>query len=333
MMAASRRGGVAPMQASVVVSTYNRRDVVLRTVGTLLRQEFPLPEYEIIVVVDGSQDGTAEALRGLAAGPRLRVVEQKNRGLAGARNSGMREAKGELLVFVDDDMSCVPRLLREHVAAHAGAPEIAGLGAIYVAPDNPRTLAAEHFKRGLGAAYLRQRDHPGEPWPEQVWSFGNTSIRRAVLAKAGGFDERFRMREDGELGVRLLAAGVRQQFIGGAVAYQRCEKSAGELVRDAEAFAESDLLFMRTHPGRMPHDFLRSIAREGRWKRRARRLLVARPELADLVLAPLCALGEWCSPVGALRELAVRALLMRCGLHWYRRLLQLSGTSPEDWIQ
>jgi hypothetical protein len=166
-----------------------------------------------------------------------------------------------------------------------------------------------------------------------VWSFGNTSIRRAVAMAADGFDERFRMREDGELGVRLLNTGVRQQFVRGAVAYQRCGKSPGELVRDAEAFAASDLLFMRTHPGKAPHEFLQRIQLDGRCKRLVRRLLVAHPEMADLALAPLCALGERCDAAEAVRELAVRALLMRCGLHWYHRLLELSGTSPAEWTQ
>ena len=327
------------MQASVVVSTYNRRDSVLRTALTLLQQDFPFSEYEIIVVVDGSTDGTAKVLRALD--PRLCVLEQENRGLAGARNTGARAATGELLIFLDDDMACVPELIGRHVAAHfsrdhAGGVEIAGLGpfvgmgAIYVAPDNPRNLAAEHFNRGLGSWYLRQRDHPGEAWPENVWSLANTSIRRDVLASAGGFDERFRMREDGELGVRLRAMGVRQKFVGGAVAYQRCDKSAGELVRDAEKFAAADLLFMRTHPDAMPHDYWRLARGETFWKRRLRLLLLAHPELADLVLAPLCALGERFRPM---RQAAVRALLLRCGLHWFHRVIELSGESAEQWLE
>ena len=98
------------MQASVVVSTYNRRDVVLRTARTLLQQEFPASEYEIIVVVDGATDGTAEALPEL--GERVRVVEQANRGLAGARNTGARSACGELLIFLDEDMEGGPELVR-----------------------------------------------------------------------------------------------------------------------------------------------------------------------------------------------------------------------------
>jgi glycosyltransferase involved in cell wall biosynthesis len=322
------------MQPSIVVSTYNRRDLVLRTVHALLQQDFPSSKYEIIVVVDGSRDGTAEALR--AFGERVRVVEQENRGLAGARNRGAHSARGELLVFLDDDMQCVPRWVAEHVAAHAAAArehsEIAGLGAIYAHPESPRKLAAAHFSRTLGAPYLRHRDDPGVPWPEGVWSFGNTSIRRAVLERAGGFDERFRMREDGELGVRLRALGVQQRFIAGATAYQWCDKSAAQLVRDARAFAESDLLFLRTHPGQDPHGYLKRIRAERGWKRQLRRLLLARPEMADVVLAGLCALGET-FPVRPLRETAVRALLLRCGLQWLRRLSELSGICVDEWLR
>ena len=325
------------MQASVVVSTYNRRDLALRTARTLLQQDCPLSEYEIIVVVDGSTDGTAMALRGLS--PRVRVLEQENRGLAGARNTGARASNGELLIFLDDDMVCAPELVREHIAAHhtnrqAGSAdesaESVGLGAIYAAPDSPCRLAVEHFNRGLGAPYLRQRDHPGEAWPENVWSFGNTSIRRAVLERVGVFDERFRMREDGELGVRLRAAGVRQRFVRGAVACQWCDKSPGELVRDAEMFAAADLLFMQTHRDAVPHDYLRRLRGDQHWKQRLRLLLLSNRETADLVLAPLCALGERIAP---LREIAVRALLLRCGLHWLHRVAELSGRPAREWLE
>ena len=232
-------------------------------------------------------------------------------------------------------MACVPELVREHIAAHAanrqaGSADIVGLGAIYAAPDSPRRLAVEHFNRGLGVPYLRQRDHPGETWPENVWSFGNSSVRRAALERTGGFDERFRTREDSELGVRLRAAGVRQRFVRGAAAYQWCDKSPAELVQGAEKFAAADLLFMQTHPGTVLHDYLLMARRDGRWKRRLRLLLLSHPELADVALAPLCALGERIAP---LRAAAVRALLLRYGLHWFHRVVELSGRSAREWLQ
>jgi len=326
-----------PVLVSVVIPTVNRRDSVVRTVSTVLRQNLPASEYEVIVVVDGGTDGTTHALRGLGAEPQLRVLElETNQGPSTARNVGLSAASAELLVFLDDDIICTPDLLCAHVATHAemaGRSEIAGLGAIYVAPEHPPSLAAESFLRGLGAVYLRHRDYPEEPWPENAWSFAITSIARAVLERVGGFDERFRKREDGELGVRLLEAGVRQKFVGSAVAYQWCGKSARQLVNDAEEFAECDLMFLRMHPGSSPHEGLSHIRQDRPWKRRAREILVQRPALVDLVLAPLCAPGEWRRVPWPLREVAVRALLLRCGLHWYHRLLEVSGTSPEDWIQ
>jgi glycosyltransferase involved in cell wall biosynthesis len=312
------------MRASVIVSTFERRDIVLRTVATLLAQDFPATEYEIIVVVDGSTDGTAAALWALPPDSRLRVIEQENRGLAGARNSGIRAAASELLIFLDDDMTCEPALVREHVAAHAQGDSLVGLGAIYVARDNPPNLSSEYFNAGLGGAYLRQRDQPNLPWPEDTWSFANTSIRRDLILQVGLFDERFRMREDAEIGVRLLAVGARRRFLGRAIAYQSCVKNVGDLVRDAEAFAESDALFMRTHPGQSPHGFMERIQSDPRWKRRLRLLLAAHPAMADFVLAPICALGEKFCSVRAFRSIGLRALQLRCGIHWYGRLLKLT---------
>ncbi len=313
------------MRASVIVSTFERRDVVLRTVATLLAQDFPATDYEIIVVVDGSTDGTAAALQALPLGWRLRVIEQQNRGLAGARNTGIRSATSELLIFLDDDMTCEPALVRKHVAAHAQGDALVGLGAIYVAQDIPPNLSSEYFNAGLGGAYLGQRDQPNQPWPEDKWSFANTSVRRGLILQVGLFDERFRMREDAEIGVRLLAAGARRRFLGEAIAYQSCVKSVDDLVRDSEAFAESDALFMRTHPGKLPHGFMRLIESDTWWKRRLRLLLAAYPAIADFVLAPLCVLGEKFFTVRAFRSVGLRALQIRCGVHWYSRLLKLTA--------
>jgi glycosyltransferase involved in cell wall biosynthesis len=308
----------------------NRRDSVLRTVRSALQQSFAASGYEIVVVIDGPDDGTAAAMRSLDAGSRLRVVElEKNRGPAAARNAGWQAATGALVIFLDDDMICTPELVGAHVAFHAGVADdhkLVGMGGVYASPEQQPGMAAETFLKGLGAVYVQHRSHPDEPWPTDVWSFANTSLARVILERAGGFDERFRKREDAELGVRLLKLGVQQRFVSGAVAFQSSEKSVQELIHDAEVSGDCDLLFMQMHPGSIPHDFITHLRKEGLWKRRARQLLSTNLAFADFMLAPMCSLGEWRVIPRPLRNLAVRALLFRCGLHWYRKVSQTSHT-------
>src|SRR4051812_26710425 len=102
---------------SVVVPTYNRRDIVTRSLETMFDQTISSDNYEIIVVVDGSSDGTAEALRGMKPSCRFRIIEQENRGSAGARNTGFRAAESDLVLFLDDDMRCGRDLVFSHVEA------------------------------------------------------------------------------------------------------------------------------------------------------------------------------------------------------------------------
>ena len=90
---------------SIVIPTANRPHSVVRTVRSVLQQDLPASEFELIVVVDGPDDGTAAALRSGDAGGRLRVIQlSENRGPSAARNAGWRAADGDLIIFVDDDM-------------------------------------------------------------------------------------------------------------------------------------------------------------------------------------------------------------------------------------
>jgi len=311
------------MQASVIVPTFNRRDLVLRTVSQLLQQNFPAAEFEIIVVVDGSIDGTADALRLLAPAGRLRVIEQENFGPSAARNAGYRAAEAELLIFLDDDMLCDPELLAAHVMAHKKAGRIVAFGSLFLSADTPPSLAAECFRREIGAFHLEREQRSGAEWRITDCVFSNASLSRALLEDAGGFDEAFRMREDLELGTRLFSLGVRPQYVAKAVTYQYYEKTSARLIHDAEAFAMGDVMFARKHPHVVIEGQLNWLAQQPLWRRRVWRLAASVPFVADFFLAPICGLCEALIRIQGFCNLGVRALQWRRRVHWLHTVLKL----------
>src|SRR2546430_900621 len=104
---------------SVVIPTYNRKENLLRTLDALARQTLPADRFEVVVVSDGSTDGSAEAVHARAHGYRLRYLEQANGGPSVARNHGARAACGDLIVYLDDDIEPAPGCLEVHAGAHA----------------------------------------------------------------------------------------------------------------------------------------------------------------------------------------------------------------------
>jgi GT2 family glycosyltransferase len=230
-------------------------------------------------------------------------------------------------VFLDDDMLCDPELLAAHVAAHQKAERIIAFGALFLSPDTPRSLAAECFRREIGAFHLEREQRSGAEWKVTDCVFSNASLSRALLEEAGGFDEAFRMREDLELGTRLFSMGMRPQYVASAVTYQFYDKTSARLIRDAEAFAVGDVMFARKHPQVALEGQLNWLARQPPWRQRARRLAASSPALTDLFLAPICGLSETLIRVPAFRRLGVRALQWRRGVHWLHKVLELDAQS------
>lgn len=312
------------MEISVIVPTFNRRVVVARTLASLFVQDFPPDRYEIIVVVDGSADGTAAALKFLKPPCKFRVIEQENQGPAGARNTGYRRAEADLLLFLDDDMLCDPGLVSAHVAAHNDGVQTIAFGSLFVSADSPPSLAVECFNLEIGAYHLGQTLARCSPWSITDCVFSNCSLSRQMMINAGGFDTTFRMREDLELGMRLLNAGAQPRYTSNAIAFQYYNKTIGDLLVDAEAFALADVMLARKHPEAKIPGHVKNFAIEPRWKQKVYEIIVGRPTFEVCFLAPLCSLGQHFVRFPALRTLGVRALQIRRKIHWLRVVRRLT---------
>jgi GT2 family glycosyltransferase len=237
------------LRVSVVIPTYRRKDALLRALRSLATQSIAPDEYEVVVVVDGSDDGTREAAESSEQPYSLRVLWQGNRGRAAARNTGVAAAEAELVVMLDDDMEASPRLLEEHLKAHMAGPRLAVMGAAPIAVESsapaPTTYIARKFNR-----HLEHLARAGGPLALRDFYGGNLSIRRAVFDSVHGFDERFTIygNEDLELSLRLAAAGVSIVYEPAAIAHQSNDKNFDALARDNVAKGRTAVLLARLHP-------------------------------------------------------------------------------------
>jgi glycosyltransferase involved in cell wall biosynthesis/peptidoglycan/xylan/chitin deacetylase (PgdA/CDA1 family) len=256
---------------SVVVPTHERRELVVATVRALERQR-EAPPFEVIVVVDGSRDGTAAALAALSPSFPLRVLEQENRGAAAARQRGAEAARGEVLLFLDDDMEADPRLLAEHDRRQRAGDEVV-LGDLPLHRDSPDHRLARRV--GAWAAARRSRlGAAGARVPGRELRTGQLSISRRLFERVGGFDLDFTRGgrfggEDVELGLRLERAGAGIVFEPQAVSHQRYAVSwRAHLARQRDV-GRSEVALERKHPSPAGHrPTWREPARDrwlGRW--------------------------------------------------------------------
>jgi glycosyltransferase involved in cell wall biosynthesis len=267
---------------SVCVASYNRREPLANLLQVFAGQSYPPERFEVVVIVDGSSDGTAERARALDLPYRLRVFEQENRGLAASRNRGAHEADNPILVFIDDDMAPVPEFLAEHAHAHAASDgPVAALGAC--PPANPGDDLASLALRHWWEDYYRRRSEPDHQWVYTDFGDGNMSLPRSVLDVSGGWDEEFAKetvrRQDWELAIRLLNAGVGFVDCPGAKAWHHFEADLDTSMRNRGVEGRADVLLGRKHPGVREHLFLKRYVVDERGRERQYRLFVDRPEL------------------------------------------------------
>lgn len=280
--------GSEPPRLAVTIASRQRRDSLARALRALARQDYPTEEVELIVVLDGSTDGSAEMATALELPYRLRTIQLEPSGLATARDVGARAAAPDsVVVFLDDDIDADPGFLAAHAAAHADADALAGLGRYPPASSTDPSLWELRQQRWWEDHFRRKAD-PGHRWSYVDLVDGNLSLRRSTLLDVGGYDRRFRggRRQDWELGMRLLQAGVRFEFIPDASGTHRLETTLEAGLAHAREEGRWDVLLATKHPQTKGHLPLRLLG-ERLERGRRRSALVRHPLVLGLPPEPL----------------------------------------------
>jgi hypothetical protein len=186
-------------RVSVVIPTYNRRELLRRAVSSVLRQE--LSDLELIVVDDASADGTGEYLLSLAAeDPRLRpLLLERHLGAPGAvRNRGVEAAGASLVAFLDSDDRCLPEKLRLQVPFHqAAGVRVSHTREVWL--RNGREISQR------GQKHRREGDLFAYGLKKCIIGPSTVLLDRELLLEHGGFDESLEVAEDYELWLRITA--------------------------------------------------------------------------------------------------------------------------------
>ena len=223
-------------KVSVVIPVYNRAFMLEQVIHSLNAQSYP--HMEIIMVDDGSTD---DSLKIMKQYPHIHALSQENRGPAGARNTALKHAAGEIILFMDSDAIAPGDLVEIHVNAHLKHPGSIIQGQVISIMD-----LNDAFKVPFSLRY----------YSRAFFATGNVSVHKSCIDAVGGFDDKvFRKGwEDLDLGLRLRKSGlkVRRLFSRGYVWHYegniRDKNSIRDYFEDRRGEGRAAVDFYRKHP-------------------------------------------------------------------------------------
>src|SRR3954464_10809671 len=224
---------------SVVVASYNGARTIRETLAGVAALEYP--DYEVIVVDDGSADATPD----IAASFGVRLISTENRGLSNARNTGMEAATGEIVAYIDDD--AVPdRHWLQYLAATFASGGYACVGGPNLAPPGDGALADCVANAPGGPAHVLLDDREAEHVPGC-----NMAFRRDALIEAGRFDPVFRIAgDDVDVCWRVQESGGTIGFSPSALVWHHRRNSVRAYLRQQRLYGHAEALLEQRWPQR-----------------------------------------------------------------------------------
>jgi len=238
---------------TVIIPTYNRENILKECLNALFRQTYQLSDFEIVVIDDGSTDGTERVVKKIIPDSPvvLRYFKQENKGPAAARNVGIKNAQGNIVLFIGDDIIVIPELLKEHMKWHKSNSEnnVAILGFVTWSPETKVTPFMEYIgEEGIQFGFKLINNKENVPY--NFFYTSNISLKRNYLLKNGFFDEDFSYAalEDIELAYRLKKKGLKIVYNKKAIAYHNHVVTQKDYCKRMEISGRASKKFHEKHP-------------------------------------------------------------------------------------
>ncbi len=241
------------LSLTVIIPTYNRKDILKKCLNALFNQTYPRSDYEVIVVDDGSTDGTEEIVKFLINSSPciLRYFKQEHKGPAAARNLGIKNANAKVILFIGDDIIATPNLIAEHMKCHLRNSEenVAILGYVTWSPELRITPFMRWLENG-GPQFCYHELEGKESASYKYFYTSNISLKRHLLLRNGLFDEDFKYAayEDVELAYRLKTIGLKIEYNPRAVGFHYHPTSIADACKRMRKAGESGTTFVSKHP-------------------------------------------------------------------------------------
>ncbi|CAF3932586.1 unnamed protein product [Rotaria sp. Silwood1] len=197
------------MKVSIIIPTHNRLEKLRETIERLRLQSFPKENYEIVVVDDGSNPPVTFEKEFIIS-PKIQIVRLEGEERSAARNKGSQKAEGELLIFVDDDISTKPDFIESHWQAHQDFSKSLAVGRILL-PDDSQNKPFGRFRQRL--EYNGVPQTRGLVEAKNFCAAANASIKRELFLQLNGFDTTITSGEDQDFAIRHTSQGGQIVFL------------------------------------------------------------------------------------------------------------------------
>jgi glycosyltransferase involved in cell wall biosynthesis len=234
--------------ASVIISTYNGAGRIGNLLNALAKQSHM--NFEIVVVIDGSTDNTAEVVAAHnEAFKSIKTIIQGNKGRAAVKNRGVKEASGDVVIFYDDDMVPETNSVQKHIAFHEKFSGI--LSGNPIEDEDISRTDVQNYKAALTKIWTAKYDGLTLlSFSNLFFSAANCSVRKEVFETLHGFDERLNDAEDFDFAYRAMESGVLVYFDKSNRAYHQESITCLSYINRLRQYSKAHQKLSELHPDR-----------------------------------------------------------------------------------